>query len=211
MFWNRRGSFFAQYNRKGWHSLSIQVVCRKNYPKTSHCLLAEVFSKGTGGQPLPPLGNLPQGKPFFNLSPSQLAELGAYAHFNLSHSGDFTALAFGAGELGLDIQVPREPGTALIQRVCSAKEQQWLAQHPGEFALLWAMKEAYVKYTGQGVGSGKGLCQLELPLPCQQDSPLGLGEGQVSWKPLRFHWWRQPEYSLVLCHSQGNDPCVTIS
>lgn len=154
-----------------------------------HRLLEEQYCLLTQEAALPPLAREEKGKPYF----PQPTALPFVQHFNLSHSKGFVALAFGAAPLGLDLQVPVCPSPKLIQRVCSLSEQQWLKEHPTDFATLWAMKEAYLKWKGEGVGSGRSLSLLDLPLPEKTSLTKGT---------LRFHLWREEAYSLVLCSEE---------
>ena len=81
--------------------------------------------------------------------------------FNLSHSGDYVVCGVSNGEVGVDIQkwVPYKERTA--ERFF-AKEEWELLQEKDEpertelFYRLWSRKEAYGKYTGQGIGSAVG-------------------------------------------------------
>jgi len=81
--------------------------------------------------------------------------------FNLSHSGDYVVCGVSNGEVGVDIQkwVPYKERTA--ERFF-AKEEWKLLQEKDEqertelFYRLWSRKEAYGKYTGQGIGSAVG-------------------------------------------------------
>lgn len=81
--------------------------------------------------------------------------------FNLSHSGDYVVCGVSNGEVGVDIQkwVPYKERTA--ERFF-AKEEWKLLQEKDEpertelFYRLWSRKEAYGKYTGQGIGSTVG-------------------------------------------------------
>ena len=81
--------------------------------------------------------------------------------FNLSHSGDYVVCGVSDGEVGVDIQkwVPYKERTA--ERFF-AKEEWELLQEKDEqertelFYRLWSRKEAYGKYTGQGIGSAVG-------------------------------------------------------
>ncbi len=81
--------------------------------------------------------------------------------FNLSHSGDYVVCAVSDGEVGVDIQkwVPYKERTA--ERFFAPEEWQ-LYQETEEskrlalFYRLWTRKEAYGKYTGQGIGAVLG-------------------------------------------------------
>lgn len=81
--------------------------------------------------------------------------------FNLSHSGDYVICAVGDGEVGADIQkwVPYKERTA--ERFFAGEEWKLLreteeSERTELFYRLWSRKEAYGKYTGQGIGSAVG-------------------------------------------------------
>lgn len=81
--------------------------------------------------------------------------------FNLSHSGDYVVCGVGDGEVGVDIQkwVPYRERTA--ERFFAPAEWKLLQelsvpQRTELFYRLWSRKEAYGKYTGQGIGSAVG-------------------------------------------------------
>lgn len=81
--------------------------------------------------------------------------------FNLSHSGDYVVCGVGDGEVGVDIQkwVPYKERTA--ERFFAREEWKLLEELPESqrtelFYRLWSRKEAYGKYTGQGIGSAVG-------------------------------------------------------
>lgn len=74
------------------------------------------------------------------------------AHFSLSHTGQFVFLLTAAAPVGLDAQ-PIDGSRPRVARRCfTPSEQAWLSADPEQrFARLWAMKEAYLKYTGFGL------------------------------------------------------------
>ena len=81
--------------------------------------------------------------------------------FNLSHSGDYVVCGVSDGEVGVDIQkwVPFKDRTA--ERFFAKAEWKLLQETDVEkrtelFYRLWSRKEAYGKYTGQGIGSVVG-------------------------------------------------------
>ncbi|OIN14401.1 4'-phosphopantetheinyl transferase family protein [Oceanisphaera psychrotolerans] len=81
-------------------------------------------------------------------------------HFNISHSGDLLALAFGnRGSLGLDIegrQLSPPQITRLARRYLSEPEQQWLSRGTrpeADFLRLWTVKEAVLKADGGGIAN----------------------------------------------------------
>ncbi len=95
-----------------------------------------------------------QGKPY-------LTNVSHPLYFNLSHSGNFAALAVSAvGEIGVDIETIRPRNyLAIAERYYHAHElHQLLALHEAEreqlFFKLWTLKEAFFKATGGGISSG---------------------------------------------------------
>lgn len=75
--------------------------------------------------------------------------------FNLSHSADYVVCALGSQPVGVDIQKMATPNLKLARRFFAPSEADWLFSLPAEkqsrgFYDLWALKEAYMKYTGKG-------------------------------------------------------------
>jgi 4'-phosphopantetheinyl transferase len=97
--------------------------------------------------------------------------------FNLAHSHERAVFAFSWNrELGIDIEQIRPVSSlrALAAQVLTERERQWFQALPPAcaveaFLLAWTRKEAYLKWTGEGLAG--------LPLPF--DIPLGADQGQV--------------------------------
>lgn len=95
------------------------------------------------------------GKPYFPSHPD--------VHFSVSHTGNLWVCAFADTEVGLDVQEHRENDdpvrlARLAKRWFSEGERMVLYQcgyEPAEFYRIWTRKEAYVKFTGEGIGEGK--------------------------------------------------------
>ncbi|MCI8537367.1 MAG: 4'-phosphopantetheinyl transferase superfamily protein [Oscillospiraceae bacterium] len=95
---------------------------------------------------------LPGGKPVLSGFP-----------FSLSHAGDWAVCAVSDGPVGVDLERER-PLRHAVERRLTANEQNELGQLPPEqwasgFFDLWVLKEAALKYTGQGLA---GLSQVEV-------------------------------------------------
>lgn len=77
-------------------------------------------------------------------------------HFSISHSGTIWSCAFGEEEVGLDLQVLHEGnGEKIARRFYHPMEIRWLEKNGfDQFSRLWAYKESYVKYTGDGLING---------------------------------------------------------
>ena len=78
--------------------------------------------------------------------------------FNLSHSGDWAALAVALEPVGMDLEAirPEFEAEALAGRFFSREDRDWLRSRPeGErqrdFFRLWVAREARLKATGEGL------------------------------------------------------------
>ena len=94
------------------------------------------------------------GKPFLTNSPFAL-------HFNLSHSGNFAALAVSTqGEIGVDIETARKRSyLQIVERFFHADEIKQFHDCNKEdeeqlFYRLWTLKEAFFKAIGTGISTG---------------------------------------------------------
>ncbi|MET9695253.1 4'-phosphopantetheinyl transferase superfamily protein [Streptomyces sp. NPDC006514] len=77
-------------------------------------------------------------------------------HFNIAHSGDRVALVVDDRPVGIDVQ--RIGGTSVLVGKRNFHASEWAAlchrrgsEQVAYFHWLWAMKESYVKQTGQGL------------------------------------------------------------
>ncbi len=98
-----------------------------------------------------------KGKPFF----SGLHQAGGAGmppiHFSVSHSGNRWACLIGAEPVGFDMEICRDQIEYLkIARRFFAEEEYDLVCSGGldTFFDIWVRKEAYVKFTGSGLGEG---------------------------------------------------------
>jgi 4'-phosphopantetheinyl transferase len=75
-------------------------------------------------------------------------------YFNISHSGDYIAVAIADYPVGIDVEIKTDPDLKITERFYSEEEQRAVrdAEDPQkEFRRLWTRKEAYVKCTGTGI------------------------------------------------------------
>lgn len=112
------------------------------------------------------------GKPYL----TDIADL----HFNISHSGDWVVCAIADMPVGVDIEEIREDRVtpALMEKVLSEKEREYLAScHATErsqvFYRYWTLKEAYAKYTGEGLGGVAAHIEVDM-----RSSPIALYDGK---------------------------------
>lgn len=101
---------------------------------------------------LPRIAREEGGKPFFPDYPGIC--------FSLSHSGGRGAAAIAGGTVGVDIQTHIHWKDSLVKKILHVRERELLetvrnkfSEWEAELSLtsLWCLKEAYVKYTGEGL------------------------------------------------------------
>lgn len=72
--------------------------------------------------------------------------------FNLSHSGMYAVCAYGLSPSGVDIQKETSDRFHIAERCFTEGEQALIReQGPEMFTRIWARKESYLKFTGQGI------------------------------------------------------------
>ena len=77
--------------------------------------------------------------------------------FNISHSGDYVALALSDSEVGCDIQEIRAYNPKVAKRNYCEKETEYIENSENKdesFIRLWALKESILKFTGTGIAGG---------------------------------------------------------
>ena len=78
-------------------------------------------------------------------------------HFNLSHSGSWVVIAYGASPVGIDVErIRMDTGKENIARRHFTPEEQAYLFSAGEengerFFEIWTAKESYLKYLGTGL------------------------------------------------------------
>lgn len=89
--------------------------------------------------------------------------------FNLSHSGQWVALAYGPQALGIDIEEVKPIETELFRHYLHPAERDWIDEAPEKalqrFYTIWSGKEAVLKADGIGILHDlQGLNTLEQPI-----------------------------------------------
>ncbi len=83
-----------------------------------------------------------KGKPYFKT---------LFPYFNISHSGNFVAVAISDKEVGVDIQKQRNISTAVFDKMFSEKEKEYIRNGEISASALWSIKESIFKYYGMGI------------------------------------------------------------
>lgn len=110
-----------------------------------------------------------KGKPFIKNFPLE---------FSISHSGNIWVCAIGKCTVGIDIQIAK-PGKTIevAKRFFTKEEADFIWDNDSKaFFQIWSRKEAFVKYTGEGISygfdnfsvivDGELTDELELPVKC---------------------------------------------
>ena len=79
-------------------------------------------------------------------------------HFSISHSGNFSIIAFSENIIGIDCENNTHSiSKEILNRYFSKEESRAFATAP---LRLWIAKEAFVKYTGKGFALGRSEIQI---------------------------------------------------
>ena len=122
----------------------------------SRSLWAELFarqrlSEAAGVSPLEVgIAHDEKGKPFWK---------GSSFFVSLSHSGGYIAVAVGQDAVGVDVEKKRKAAPAVAKRWFRPEENALLEtlsepERTRLFFRLWTMKEAALKYAGEGLSGG---------------------------------------------------------
>lgn len=146
-------------------------------------LLCHLF--GRNGLP-PRLTRNSRGKPYLLDRPDTF--------FSLSHTEDWVFCAVADSEIGLDAQAQVHCNEKIAARWFTPTERAWLADYPDErFSRLWALKEAYCKFTGFGLV----LPPSSFTVPCPADG--WDAHNHCCWKEYTFTAVETPIHLAVCC------------
>ncbi len=138
-----------------------------------------------------------KGKPFI------AGNNGVY--FNVSHSGDWVAVAFGPGEVGIDIERIRQVNYRIAERYFSSEENTELNRlneidKLHYFFELWTLKESYLKLIGKGLTKSLGSFTIYA-----SDSGYSIKDKSVRTNPVFFRQYSvEGGYKLAVCSRQNN-------
>lgn len=131
-----------------------------------------------------------QGKPYI----PQLPDL----HFNISHSGDYVAIAYGSECVGVDLQQIVAYRPKVAKKCCTYDELMWIQQKDIDyrFTHMWTIKESYAKYTGKGLSEDFKEIQIDFDDCCIKD---------VGVKYVSEHF---DDYIITVCAENLNNPQI---
>lgn len=103
------------------------------------------------------------GKPFLSYRPA--------IHYNISHSGEYVVCVLADEEVGIDVQIHRKANyERMLERMVTDEKRREILAGPDvekEFFTQWVLREAYIKWTGEGlsrdlrnISMEEGTCML---------------------------------------------------
>ncbi len=124
------------------------------------------------------------GKPFLSYRPS--------LHYNISHSGDYVVCLIADQEVGIDVQVHRKANYERMLRrmVPEAQYDEILAGADAEqkFFEQWVLREAYIKWTGEGLSRDLRSISMDEGSHMLLDMEEGYSGAVWAMNPMEISW-----------------------
>ena len=119
----------------------IQKWDKKDAPW--QCILADILKRDYFIEEMPEILRDDLGKPYLKEGTLQ---------FNLSHSGEYLAIAISESPVGIDIQGPKTIREGTFKKVVQPQEAVLIgSERERDFLRLWTLKESFVKAEGKGL------------------------------------------------------------
>lgn len=106
-------------------------------------ILAEILKADYGMEQCPEILRDRFEKPYFAGNP---------LYFNISHSGEYLAIAVSKESVGVDIQKPKHIFEGMYDKIVQPEERGLIGKNcQKDFIRLWTLKESFVKAEGKGL------------------------------------------------------------
>lgn len=123
--------------------INVYLKKRKKEDEPWEGILASVLKRDYQMETCPEILREENGKPYLKNHP---------VYFNVSHSGEYLAIAVSDSPVGIDIQKEKTIREGMYQKVVQQKEQMLIGtERQKDFLRLWALKESFVKADGRGL------------------------------------------------------------
>ena len=124
------------------------------------------------------------GKPFFTLQPK--------IHYNITHSGKYVMCILAGQEVGIDVQQHRKANyERMLERMVPQDMIREIldADEPEKaFFTQWVLREAYIKWTGEGLSRDLRTISLEEGSYILLELEEGYSGAVWSQDPLELRW-----------------------
>lgn len=114
--------------------------------------------------------------------------------FNISHTDGMSLCAFSKSDIGIDVEKPREYRVQIERRVLCVDELEKLDKSQNknaDFFRLWTAKEAYSKFTGQGISIGFSSLNFSFILSGEKAENM----------PCKFYFTQENGRIISICHN----------
>lgn len=119
-------------------------------------------------------------------------------HFNLSHSGEYVVIVYGAQEVGIDIERIKDNNLSVAKRCFLEAENGYINSDARRFTQIWTMKESYLKLTGEGISVPLNSFEVDIDNMCVKATDY-----QYSMKELE-------DYIICVCSKGEYDICYSM-
>lgn len=144
------------------------------------------------------------GKPYLRDYPN--------IHFSLSHSGEYVICAFSDHEIGADLQMHRKVREGTAERFFSPEDRALFYEtksvdEAAAFCRIWAVKEAYMKLTGEGMKQGLSSSVLSIGHPGRDAKDCwdrGIIRGESNSAYFRLYDTIE-KYSIAVCSNEEEE------
>lgn len=124
------------------------------------------------------------GKPFLSYRP--------HLHYNISHSGEYVVCILADQEVGIDVQEHRNANYGrMLERMVTEERRQEILQGPDlekEFFKEWVLREAYIKWTGEGLSKDLRMISMSEGTPMLLDMEEGYSGAVWTMNPMEICW-----------------------
>ena len=123
--------------------MNVYIVKWSKKDESWQCILADILKQDYKIEHCPEILRDEMGKPYFEGNPW---------HFNVSHSGEYLAIAISKHPVGIDIQEPKFIKDGMFRKVVQPEEDCLIGEdRQKDFLRLWTLKESFVKAEGKGL------------------------------------------------------------
>jgi 4'-phosphopantetheinyl transferase len=95
------------------------------------------------GEDIGSLKIVSDGKPYLYKHPD--------FYFNISHSRSLLAVAVSNGNIGIDCEEISKIRNVIVEKRFTIVEKEYICESGENFTNIWTRKEAYFKFTGEGI------------------------------------------------------------
>lgn len=124
------------------------------------------------------------GKPFLSLRPN--------VHYNISHSGEYVFCILADQEVGIDVQVHKKANyERMLQRMVPLDMIREILDGDAPeraFFTQWVLREAYIKWTGEGLSRDMRTIPMEEGVYQLLDLDEGYSGAVWAMNPMEIRW-----------------------